>query len=218
MGKQPKQLVNSSYDRNPDDKYYTEGWLVDILTRRLSMRRFQRICDPAAGRGDILRQIADSYPGVDLVGSDIKPDERRVFNPIRKADFLADDYVFDANVDCIITNPPFGDLAQQFVEKTLATPHMKLAAFLLRCNWNTASGGRGKTKGSRIKLFEGRGGMPFAYEIIITDRPRWDWWYKTEEESAKDNKPFHSYSWYVWAKDWEGPSTQFWEGREENFL
>lgn len=221
MSRQPTQLVNSQYERNEDDKYYTEHWLTEVLLRHVKLSRAHDVVfDPAAGRGDIMAPV--KALGVKALGNDINPPAKLLpgcESLITKGDYLSPKFVYPApNVNVIIANPPFGDLAQQFVEKALAAPRVRLVAFLLRCNWNTSPGGRGKTKGSRTRLFQGRGGMPFAYEIVITDRPRWDWWYVSEEESAKNNKPFHSYSWYVWDRDWKGRSTQFFDGREENFL
>ncbi len=212
MKKQPKQLVNSEYERREHDAYYTDHWLTEVLLRHVQLTRaHHRVCDPAAGRGDIMTVI--KALGVPVVGSDIAPPKKLLpgCQTIRKADFLLPRFKFDAGVNTVITNPPFGDLAQQFVVRTLSDPQIKLAAFLLRCNWNT-SAGRG---GSRTALFDrgNAGFIPFAYEIVITDRPRWDWWYKTEKQAAKDNKPFHSYSWFVWDRSWKGPSTQFWEGK-----
>lgn len=213
--RQPKQLVNSSYERRDNDAYYTEAWLTRILLRHFKVRG-STVCDPAAGRGDILKAVDDSIVmgtgAPKLYGYDIAPPRKKVvdsaFCRILPVDFLDPEFKLPKQIDTVITNPPFGDLAQKFVAKTLASPHVERAAFLLRCNWNT-SAGRGK---SRVKLFTGRE-FPFAYEIIITERPRWDWWYKTEAEAADDNKPFHSYSWFVWDRRWKGPSTQFWEGK-----
>ena len=215
--KQPKQLVNSEYERRENDAYYTDPWVTRALLRRFGpVRTLGDVCDPAAGRGDILKAVDDAgYTGFvpKLYGYDIAAPRKRVWKgKILNQDYLDPAFELPPYIDTVITNPPFGDLAQKFVVKTLVNPNIRRAAFLLRCNWNTSAG----RKDSRRRLFDRSRPdlIPFAYEIILTERPRWDWWYVTEEQSKDNNKPFHSYSWFVWDRSWKGPSTQFWEGRQ----
>ena len=212
--KQPKQLIHSGYERRERDAYYTESWLTNVLLRHLKVRG-KTVCDPAAGRGDILKAVEGSIhqgTGVNTLGYDIQPPRKPVRGvKIIKQDFLDPKFVIPPDVNIVITNPPFGTLAQKFVTKTLATGTVVKAAFLLKSVWNTSPG----TKNSRRRLFDGTRPdlIPFAYEIVLTERPTWDWWYVTKAEAEENNKPFHSYSWFVWDRDWKGPSTQFWEGR-----
>lgn len=218
MAKQPKQLINSEHERAEHDAYYTAPWLTEILLRYVKVRKYSHIFEPAAGRGDMIKVIRDK--GGIVSGLDIAPPKKLVIphGIIKKGDFLASDFKFPRSADAVINNPPFGDLAQKFVTRAVTAPQIRLSAFLMRSLWNTAPGGRGVTKGSRSALFSNGPAMltkraPFAYEIVITERPTWDWWYVTKAQAEENNKPFHSYSWFVWSRDWTGPSTQFWEGR-----
>lgn len=222
--KQPKQLMNSEYERRENDAYLTDHWITRALLRRMPVERSKKILyvDPACGRGDILAPIA--YAGaMRTLGLDIdlpKKTHRAIGMHMSEMNFLTDTFDNKDKPSLIyVANPPFGPEAQRFLFKCLTDERATKVAFLLRSLWNT-SPGRG---GARQRLFtsetihrDGKRMNPFryAYEIVLTERPRWDWWYVTDEQSKKNNKPFHSYSWHVWDREHKGPSTQFWEGND----
>jgi hypothetical protein len=224
--KQPKQLVNSTYERRENDSYLTDHWVTRALLRHLSYRpKKDHFYDPCAGRGDILAAIRAHLPGpVYVSGADIDPPKKRFKMSICKTDFLDPGTRLHHDADIIVTNPPFGDLAYKCLVQALSSESAHTVAFLLRSAWNTSPG----RNGVRTRLFDNKSGgfvsawnknagpFRFAYEIVLTERPLWDWWYVTDEERIEQdlNKPFHSYSWFVWKRGWRGPSTQFWEGHD----
>lgn len=214
--KQPKQLVNSNYERNENDAYYTDHWVTRALLTKMTPQAPLTYIDPAAGRGDILAVYKDAIPKLSVFGVDIAPPRKRFSRvPIVEGDFLQKEITThrDSGHIVYVTNPPFGHLAQKFLRKCLADERATQVAFLLRSLWNTSPG----RKNSRMALFNKSRenfGIPYAYEIVLTERPLWDWWYTSAAESAENNKPFHSYSWHVWDRNWKGPSTQFWVGND----
>jgi hypothetical protein len=86
----------------------------------------------------------------------------------------------------IITNPPFGDLAEQFVRKALELTEDRggVVAMFLRNEWDCAK--------ERMYLFNQH---PFAMKVVVTKRPRWI--------KGSTGSPRHSFSWFVW--DWSKP-------------
>lgn len=85
-------------------------------------------------------------------------------------------------VTAIITNPPFDDLAEQFVRRALelTKPVDGMVAMFLRNEWDCAV--------SRDDLFEGH--PAWHKKIIVQKRPRWI--------VGSKGSPRHSYSWFVW--------------------
>jgi hypothetical protein len=81
----------------------------------------------------------------------------------------------------IITNPPYGELAEQFIRHALnlMKPHAGLVAMFLRNEYDCAK--------ERMDLFRDE---PFAMKIIVTKRPRWI--------KGSKGSPRHTYAWYVW--------------------
>jgi hypothetical protein len=86
----------------------------------------------------------------------------------------------------IITNPPYGDLAEQFIRQALKLTKERggLVAMFLRNEYDCAK--------ERMDLFNEH---PFAMKIIVTKRPRWI--------AGSKGSPRHTYAWYVW--DWSKP-------------
>jgi hypothetical protein len=92
-------------------------------------------------------------------------------------------FFVDEKIDAIITNPPFGKKAEAFVRKaSKATQSVRYMAFLLRSEWKHGS--------KRLDLFEP--GSHYAGEIVLTWRPRWDWWFRDKPEAS----PRHNFSWF----------------------
>jgi predicted RNA methylase len=207
-----RALYESDYERNENERYFTEGWVTRALVKHLPDYVLQgKIWEPAAGRGDMAGVLMDQ--GCDVECSDIDMTEFNLDPGIgRVMDFLKEpvDFAWSEEYSAIITNPPYGggkvkyegksmEPAEAFVRKALDTG-IPYVAMVLRSEFSSASG--------RMDLF--RPGMGFAYEIVLTTRPRWDWWFRDKPKSS----PRHNFSIFVWDREWEGPSTQFWECKE----
>lgn len=205
-------LYSSNFERIENERYFTEGWVTEALLPFIPsyVKKHGVLWEPACGRGDIARVLMGD--GYDVVASDIDISEYDSdLGPSHELDFLKQPFDF-AMVDDyagILTNPPYGkdapgelSLSEGFVRHAL---HLQVdfVAMLLRSEFNSAA--------SRIDLFD-RGKHPFAFEVVLTTRPRWDWWF----EKAPDEKrsgPRHNFGWLVWDRRWTGPSTQFWAGK-----
>lgn len=217
--KQPKQLVNSEYERAENDAYFTDHWMTRALLRHMPVERSGKIIyvDPACGRGDIMAPL-HAAGAMRVLGVDIDVPHKRfkaTGMAYSECNFLEDSFENKPDAKLIyVANPPFGPLAQKFLVRCLEDERATKVAFLLRSLWNTSPG----RKNSRLALFNkscARFDMAYAYEIVLTERPVWDWWYRAApKRGEKRNKPFHSYSWHVWDRNWKGPSTQFWEGND----
>lgn len=205
-------LYSSNYERNENERYFTEPWVTRALLKHLPAYVGEgRIWEPAAGRGDMAGVLRDQ--GYDVFCSDIDMSEYAYeIGPGQGEviDFLAEPYSFEwpEEFTAIITNPPYGggkvsfegrkmEPAEAFVRKAINTG-VPYVAMVLRSEFNSA--------GRRTDLFEP--GMGFAHEIVLTKRPRWDWWFRDKPEAS----PRHNFSIFVWDKKWHGPSTQYWEG------
>ena len=210
--KTPQAFVDSGYEREENDRYWTRpDYTATLIPHLADVGLYPRYENPvwecAAGRGDMSKVL--SKAGFRVRASDIDP---KAFG-ILKADFLALDFK-DKEVRkkygesvAIITNPPYGREAEKFVRRALSIPGIQVAAFLLRSNWKCPSQAGSK----RPSLFteKSANGMRFAMEIILPERPMWDWWSK-KEDGEKSNTPFHPYSWFVWSSHWKQPPTIRW--------
>jgi hypothetical protein len=109
-------------------------------------------------------------------------------------DFLDMDSLLDPpdeSVTAIITNPPYGQRATDFVRRALEhmDDHVSMVAMLMRSEYYHGSGKRD----GRNEFFED---PRFAGKLDLTARPRWDDWLNKPKPDAS---PRHNYSWYVWS-------------------
>lgn len=198
--KRDPALYDSGYERLAGDRYFTEPWLTNVLMRYLLADLLEmegKVWEPAAGRGDMARVLMDR--GLEVFASDIDTSEfDRGLCDAMQLDFLNDD--FDPalmGLSAIVTNPPYSRKAEKFLRRALAYKDIRIVAMLMRTEFSSGS--------RRVDLFEQE---PFAYEIKIVDRPRWDWWFR--EPQPDDNGPRHNFSWFVWDRAWEGRNTTYW--------
>lgn len=95
--------------------------------------------------------------------------------------------------DAIISNPPYGKLAEKAVRKALELmePEAGFVAMLMRHDWDTAS--------RRADLFDH---PAFIAKVTMRYRPRWI--------EGTEGSPRFSYAWYVWdfAKALSAPSAK----------
>jgi len=207
-------LYASGYARIEGDRYFTHPWMTDVLLDVLPTGLLpDTVWEPAVGRGDIARRLIEKA-GVNIVASDVDLSEYDAsIGPAHAMSFIDCDTeeFFDPavfSIGAVITNPPYAripgkrmSLAEGFARQALKFDGVKLVAMLLRSEFGSAAG--------RTDLFTEQ---PFAFEIKMTTRPRWDWW---RDEKLSDNGPRHSFSWFVWHRDWDGPCTTYWRNRKD---
>lgn len=195
-------LYGSNFERLPSDRYWTESWVTNILMRRLATRAARAdlegvVWEPAAGRGDMVRVLLDH--GAEVFASDVDLSE---FDG-GLCDFMQHDFMsgdFDPavlGISKLITNPPYRNV-EDFVRRALAYEDIRLVAMLLRAEFSHAN--------RRTDLFEL---SSFAFEIKLTTRPRWDWWFRDKPKAS----PRHNFSWFVWDRGWSGAPTTYWDGK-----
>ena len=203
----PALYGESNYERQPLERYFTEPWVTHALLRVAAARLMDvggAIWEPACGRGDMVRVLLDC--GYEAVASDINMSEfDEGLCPCYVLDFLNHNMPRERGIRAIITNPPYGkpkgpDYAERFIRRALKLPEVQFVALLLRSEFNSA--------GRRVDLFTRAG---FAYEIVLTNRPRWDeWWLHPKPQHS----PRHNYSWFVWDRESaRRPSTTYYEGK-----
>lgn len=207
-------LFKSGFKRHLNDAYYTEPAVSKALARRLPSA-VKAVWEPACGRGDMAQMLLAHGKRVfcsdlDISDIDVKA-AAKVGVPVRRGNFLDDkdipEFVTMEDIDAICTNPPFGDDAERFVRQALTFSNIRFFAFVLRSEWK-----HGK---SRLDLFTKE---PYSSEIVLTWRPRWDWWMTEDEKRAariangkdpdKDYSPRHNFSILCWDREHKGPPTQ----------
>lgn len=107
-------------------------------------------------------------------------------------DYLTDEPTWQ--VDGIITNPPYGQLAQAFCEKSLEhirSGRASFAALFMRHEYDCASG--------RRHLFGDC--QEYYAKLTLTWRPRWI--------ADSDGSPRHNYAWFLWSRKGNGQPRQF---------
>ena len=173
-------LYESNYERTILDRYWTDPWITRALLEHHPIGGI--VWEPAAGRGDMSKVFLAT--GRKVIATDIDSSEYDALdNVCGELDFLNGAFQKHTWIDAIVTNPPFNKKAQQFVERALEYDVMTVA-MLLRSEFRS-----GKT---RRHLF---GDCPmYAGEIVLTSRPRWDWWFRDKPKAS----PRHNFSWFVW--------------------
>lgn len=178
----PAMSGQLDYDRNDADFYPTPPENVDCL------HLFEPLdgtvwWEPACGEGHISKRV-EELTGRMILSTDLH--FRHYGNG--GADFLTMEEAPDG-ITGIITNPPYGDLAEAFIRKALELmkPVNGRVAMFLRNEYDCGKG--------RRDLFAN---YPFAHKIIVTKRPRWI--------EGSTGSPRHSYAWYVW--DFSNPQGQ----------
>jgi len=194
---QDKAMTGSQFARNDLDFYPTPEWMGEPAMEWVVNNHGSRgIWEPCAGNGALVKTIhAMTLPNARQhnVYTDIKEYPDFLYKPLFAGteDFLTSTRDWSNGV--IMTNPPYGDIAEQIVRKALKLTHPHgVVVMLLRSEWDKAV--------SRHDLFEKK--SPFRVEISLSPRPIW---VPGSKSGAR-----HSYSWFIW--DWQ------WVGSEANKL
>lgn len=192
--KDSSMLGESGYERIEADFYPTPPENVDCLLANILLDRV--VWEPACGNGAISKRLAEL--GHTVISTDLHDQGYGEAG----MDFLdqidlptigryADDGPAYAVPKAIVTNPPYGELVEKFINKALdlMEPVRGQVAMFLRNEYDCGS--------RRMSLF---GMPPFHKKIVVTKRPRWI--------EGSTGSPRHNYAWFVW--DWrhiKGPAS-----------
>lgn len=214
---QSHSFRNSAYERRPNEQYFTQPWCSRALMKVAPIERLRTkpVWEPSAGRGDITRILQENE--IDVFNSDIDVSNfDSDLGRVQELDFLSVVPTLEIAEEYsgIVMNPPYGgkkvayegrkvSMAEAFVRHALATGVDFVAAFL-RTDFNHSVG--------RRDLWENH---PFAYEVALLSRPRWDWWYADQLDPWDIKSPMHNFSWFVWDRHHSGPCTQFFVGPKD---
>jgi hypothetical protein len=179
-------LGQTKYPRNALDFYPTPPRATEAFVSAAKQMFANRVvAEPACGNGAIVKVL--EWHCEKVIATDINAYEG--FDPNALVDFLNvksyDEYceLSGGEPTAIITNPPYGELAEAFAWKgiELMEPCQGMVALLCRHEWDAAKG--------RGPLFDH---PAFAAKITLRFRPRW----------IEDSKgaPRFAYAWFVW--DW----------------
>jgi hypothetical protein len=173
-------LGEPQFERVDGDFYPTPPENLDCLAVLLEFFQNLWVWECACGEGDLSKRMQQlGVRGV--ISTDLF--NRGFGTP--NIDFLKCPVVpaaiLKSGQPAIITNPPYGELAEQFIRHALELmkPHDGLVAMFLRNEYDCAK--------ERMDLFRD---YPFAKKIIVTKRPRWI--------KGSKGSPRHTYAWYVW--------------------
>lgn len=185
----PAMLAQFEFERRPLDFYPTPARATEALLKVIGddLMAYQG-WECAAGTGAITHVVKDFFR--DFVSTDIVPYEG--FAPDGIVDFLhcnleQIEALVGFRPDAILTNPPYGKLAEQFARKALELmePQQGLVIMICRHEWDAAK--------SRSDLFDH---PAFAIKLTLRFRPRWI--------EGTDGAPRFPYSWYIW--NWAKPA------------
>lgn len=178
----PAMVGPAKYERVEGDFYATPPENLDCLAHFLDLWNLW-VWECACGEGALSIRMKELGAPRGVISTDLF--DRGYGTP--NIDFLACQGIppklLTSGQPAIITNPPYGELAEQFVRHALQLMkvHNGIVAMFLRNEWDMASG--------RTDLFEN---PAYRMKVCVTKRPRW----KPFEKG--DKSPRHNYAWYVW--------------------
>lgn len=183
-------LGQTNYPRVEDDHYPTPVRATLTFANHGHIRRClngKNIVEPAAGNGAIVKVLEPIFGRV--AGIDIKAYEGD-YTPDALQDFLQTtaedlDRIYGARVRALVTNPPYGDLAEAFVRHALKLmePRQGVVSVLCRHEWDCAKG--------RADIFDH---PAFDNKLTMRFRPVWI----EKKAGEKSASPRFSYAWFTW--------------------
>lgn len=189
----PAMVGKPKYDRIPNDLYPTPPWCTQALLDNMAFNSHDKIWEPACGLGHISKVLKEN--GLSVVSSDLMN-----YGYGRKhTDFLKTRKMRDGSKH-IITNPPYGPLAEEFIRHALKLTKKVdgTVSMFLRNEFDCAS--------SRQDIFDT---PEFCFKLTLTTRPRWI--------EGSTGSPRHNFSWFHW--DWgdlNSPAMQWYHKRERS--
>lgn len=182
---------NISYERIDNDFYPTETWATRTVVRKLLDDGFitpeeDIVWECACGEGHISKVLLQH--NFNVHSSDLID---RGYGDTG-VDFLK---TSEVHGNMIFTNPPYGDLAEEFISLALdrMNPVDGKVIMLLRNEYDCAK--------KRRYLFGDNNN--YAAKFVLTSRPRW--------VAGSKGSPRHNYSWYYWdmSKNYENTSVYY---------
>jgi predicted RNA methylase len=188
--------------QEPDDSldyFPTPPWATRALMGRvfphlgLEARWRRPVWEPACGEGHMADVLAEYGP---VIASDVfdygSAGYRRADTWWQTFDFLKTDSA--PEVDCVITNPPFGDLSIRFVHEALNVSR-NIVAMFFRSQWAVEG----------VERYESifRDNPPTVTAFFVERVPICKGEWKPHGSTAT------AYCWLVWVKD-EPPGPTFW--------
>lgn len=176
MSKDPA-MGNSNFELIDHQFYPTPAWMTEGMLSVFADRIKGSVLEPACGEGHVSEVLIEN--GFDTYSSDLID---RGYGQ-SGVDFLKRK-LLPHDVKAIITNPPYGAMAEKFVKKALelTKPVEGVVIMCMRNEYDCAKG--------RADLFGNHGA--YAGKAIATSRPRW--------VEGTTGSPRHNYAWYLW--DW----------------
>lgn len=118
--------------RDPLDRYYTPAWLGHALLEHVAIMPGERVLEPCAGAGHLVRVLRST--GAEVITGDIDPDVEVDWS----WDFVdfAKGHLVATRYDWVVSNPPYSTddyAATDFVEAALRLADW--VAMLLRVTW-----------------------------------------------------------------------------------
>ncbi len=183
-----RQEPDDSLDYFPTPPWATRA-LIETVFPQLGARgdcRRQSVWEPACGEGHMAEVLREYF--AETTQTDIHD-----YGYGAEFDFLDALSTFDAGADWIITNPPFGDKTEGFVQRALGCARIGVAMFV-RLQWL-------ETIGRYEAIFRDHPPTVIAFfaERVNLCKGRWD----------PDGSTATAYIWLVWVKGRQ-PRAPFW--------
>jgi SAM-dependent methyltransferase len=196
--------------RDPLDFNRTPAWCVELLIPELGQPR--TILDAGCGDGAIGKTLRQAFPKADINGVELDGDrfmsarESRTYDAVGNIDWL-ETTRWENHHDLIISNPPFGLAALDFLRCALARVRPGgTVAFLLPTHWDHDPDAKTEFARQRfldsIRLPDGREG--YAKLAIVGGgpnpcRPA----FRGGSSTATDR-----YAWFMFGEPWAGQSSR----------
>jgi hypothetical protein len=161
--------------RQPDDRYETPDHVTQTIVSYLRTRTLHLLepaIAPADRMGKMLRKVGFRVTSM-------------------SGDFLQCRAVPNDRINCIVTNPPYGDrgkLGCEFIRHALALEGVRHVVLLLPVDFDSAI--------TRTGLF--RDCRAFAHKIILLGRIKW---------FPGPKSPSTNHAWYCWDRAHRGPAS-----------
>lgn len=185
-------MSGSGVARVPHDAYFTEAAAVIALMRQAPLPR--AVWEPFAGAGHIARVLRahgrHQVYCTDLVDYGFALDEQFDF-------FARPGYEPPALGNyAIVTNPPFDQEAERFVDRALALGRCSVLWVLLRNEWDCAGEGLAREFARRGLVDDPR----FFRKLVLRWRLQWETPAGpiVSARTGEPEGPRHNYAWYGW--------------------
>ena len=165
----------SSYPRLADDDYATSAaWVAVPIAKYLHANYAPIVWEPAAGAGMLAKSLEAQRLTVFKTRDNFLESKEPPFDSCR----------------AIVTNPPYGRRADEFIRHALTMP-VNIIAMLLNIDFDSAK--------TRVDMF--RDNRRFALKIVLLDRIVWF--------EPKIASPSTNHAWFIWHGRQRYPHTRY---------